>query len=540
MIRSAVGGDDAPLEPPTIPGFTWAEQLDSRGGFSRVHRYRQDQPERDVAVKVLLTVGFDQQVLDTILNEANAMAQVSDHNNIVHIYAAGRAEDGQAYIVMQYCSGGNLLELVDQAPLHVSRVVWLGILVAKAVKAAHDKSIVHRDIKPANVLIDSLKNPRLTDFGISGRLVSTGYEDRVFGLSIPWSPPEIIDGDRGSRQSDIYSLGATLWHLLVGRPPFSPESDQSRGPDPKANQRVAWEDRIKAGPPPATLRPDVPPNLELLLADMLATRPGDRPRHVDDVVRKLESIQRELGGPPDDAADVADWLIAPDSTLRDSWAHRPAQPPEHERTVLREEHERTVLREEHERTVLRDEHERGAPRGESDLGPTILRQPSDDQSTVVPDTLEPGQRGTGQPRDSRRGLVWTAVGILVVAAAGLGTLVLRPTGSTGSGRPGSSAVDTAGSQNPGNLGDDLPPGTPTVTVVRLDARTLRFTWIYSSAQSSDTFLWRTSDGKRTGAATTTTLDLADPAGTQLCVQVKVVRSDGGNGSPDWSPAGCGT
>jgi hypothetical protein len=128
---------------------------------------------------------------------------------------------------------------------------------------------------------------------------------------------------------------------------------------------------------------------------------------------------------------------------------------------------------------------------------------------------------------------------LVVVATVAGVVGLGA--SSGGDRPSHTATQDqgAGNQDAGALGNDAPPGVPTVTASRIDPTRLRFTWSYSAQLASDTFSWRTPDGAKTGTARTASVDLDAPAGTGMCLQVKVIRADGSHASVDWSPQGCG-
>jgi len=271
-------------KPPVLRGYTYVREL-APGGYSMVYLYQQERPEREVAVKVLKDLGPT--MVSQLVDEANAMAKLGNHSNIVQVFDTGVADDGQHYIVMPYCSGDNLATIARAGAFDVRKLLRVGVQVAAAVHAAHRAKLVHRDIKPANILTDEYGTPRLTDFGIVGRL-APGEQAEDFGLSLPWSPPEILAGGPGSIESDVYSLGATLWHLLVGRSPFD---------IPGKNSRTELESRIERMPAPATGRADVPQALEVLLAGTLAKKPGQRPASAQAVARELERIELDLGGP---------------------------------------------------------------------------------------------------------------------------------------------------------------------------------------------------------------------------------------------------
>ena len=181
-----------------------------------------------------------------------------------------------------------------------------GIKLASAIETAHRAGTVHRDIKPSNVLVTSYHEPALTDFGIAGRLQEVAAEDEV-RISYPWSPPEMLDGrSNGSIASDVYSLGATIWHLLVGRSPFS-----ITGGD---NSARALSARILHAAPPPTQRADVPPALDRLLQQTMAKQPSHRPETALDLARSLQRIEAAAGFPRTQIAvegDRAPVAVAP-------------------------------------------------------------------------------------------------------------------------------------------------------------------------------------------------------------------------------------
>ena len=254
--------------PPRIPGYTYIQHI-GQGGFADVFLYEQEWPRQRVAVKVVrpdVPLTEREKAMFTI--EANAMARLADHPYIVSVITAGTTseqEGSRPYLVMRYCPPPDLGQRVQVKPMSVSEAVATGIKLASAIETAHRSGILHRDIKPSNVLVTTYSEPALTDFGIAGRMHETDADTDV-RISYPWSPPELLDGrSNGSVASDVYSLGATIWNLLVGRSPFSiPSGD---------NSSRALTARILHSSPPRTQRPDVPPALDLLLQQCLAKDP---------------------------------------------------------------------------------------------------------------------------------------------------------------------------------------------------------------------------------------------------------------------------
>jgi serine/threonine protein kinase len=272
----------APAAPPAIPGYQ-AIELIGVGGYADVFLYEQEMPRRRVAVKVLVkdSLAGDAQRRQ-FSAEANLMARVSAHPYIVSIFHAAITADGRPFIVMEHYPGANFLERVRREHFSVAEVLRTGIQIASAVETAHRAGILHRDIKPANILTSEYGRPGLTDFGIAGDGESAESE----GLSVPWAPPEAFGIERLDERADVYSLGATIYHLLAGRSPF-----EVSGGD---NGALALMSRIEKARVPDVGRPDVPASLERILTHALAKRPELRPSSAAELGRLLQSVEAEL------------------------------------------------------------------------------------------------------------------------------------------------------------------------------------------------------------------------------------------------------
>ncbi len=275
----------APMTPPpALPGFDYLDTLGS-GGFAEVHLYEQHLPRRRVAVKVLSGGVLDEASARHFRDEANQMAQLSSHPSIVTVYQAGIAESGQAYLVLEYCALPNYGTRFRREAIALEEALSVGVQIAGAVETAHRAGILHRDIKPANILVTDFHRPALADFGIAGVL---GSSTAVDAYSVPWASPESF-GEGGVLRppSDVYSLAATVYTLLAGRAPFEiPGGDNS--PD-------ALIQRLRTGPAPTTGRPDVPPELESVLATALSLSPAARHTTALSFGRALQQVQQQYG-----------------------------------------------------------------------------------------------------------------------------------------------------------------------------------------------------------------------------------------------------
>lgn len=270
---------------PDIPGLVYVKPVGS-GGYADVFLYEQQSPRMPVAVKVLKGEGLTQAVREQFTDEADTMAQLGDHPYIVQVFRSDVASDGRPYLVMKYYPPPNLAIRARTERFAVEEVLRTGIQLASAVETAHRAGVTHRDIKPANVLVSQYGAPGLTDFGIAGRGGREDDESEEIGVSVPWAAPEVLFGQsNGDRRSDIYSLAATLWQLLVGRSPFElPGGD---------NTAYALMPRIRSTPSPSTGRADVPVSLERLLAQAMSKDPLQRPASALELARALQAVEQE-------------------------------------------------------------------------------------------------------------------------------------------------------------------------------------------------------------------------------------------------------
>jgi tRNA A-37 threonylcarbamoyl transferase component Bud32 len=267
--------------PAGLPGYRFIKHIGA-GGNAQVYLYEQELPHRKVAVKVLNDSALSEAARRRFTAEANVTADLA-HRHIVQVFDANVTADGRPYLVMPYYPQPNLSVRARRSHFSVADVLRIGIQIGSAVETSHRRGVLHRDIKPQNILTDSYGEPALTDFGIA----TTKADDGPEGLSVPWSPPEILYGiSPGDQRADVYSLGATLWHLLVGRSPF-----EEPGGD---NGTFALMGRIKSDPPPRTQRADVPGSLERLLRQAMAKDPAARPQSAMELIRALQSVEQEL------------------------------------------------------------------------------------------------------------------------------------------------------------------------------------------------------------------------------------------------------
>jgi hypothetical protein len=266
----------------------------ARGGMGVVYRARQVKLNRPVAVKMILAGQLASAAdVERFRAEAEAAANLQ-HPNIVAIHEVGE-HAGQHYFSMDYVDGTSLAALVRENPLPAKRAARYVEQVARAIHYAHQKGTIHRDLKPSNVLIDAADEPRVTDFGLAKRL-SGGADLTGTGqvLGTPsYMPPEQAGGHRGAAgpASDIYSLGAVLYELLTGRPPFRAETPLD------TVLQVLQVDPVS----PRLLNPNVPRDLETICLKCLHKEPG---RRYASAAALADDLQRFLKDEPIHARPV--------------------------------------------------------------------------------------------------------------------------------------------------------------------------------------------------------------------------------------------
>jgi eukaryotic-like serine/threonine-protein kinase len=287
----------APASGPTIRYFGDYELVEeiARGGMGVVYKARQMSLNRPVALKMILAGEWaTPEARQRFRAEAEAAANLQ-HPNIVAIHKVGEHE-GQQYFSMDFIAGKNLAELVRGNPLSPQRAASYVKTIAEAIHFAHRRGILHRDLKPQNVLIDADDRPRITDFGLAKRVETDSGLTRTGDVigSPSYMPPEQASSrpDEVGPRSDVYSLGAILYELLTGRPPF-------RG-------ATTWETIcLVLQTPPVSLRqlnPAVPRDLETICLKCLeksrqigSSRPRSLPRSLSAFCAGKGSC-RVLGG----------------------------------------------------------------------------------------------------------------------------------------------------------------------------------------------------------------------------------------------------
>lgn len=264
--------------PSSIGEYDLIEEL-GRGGMGIVYKARQKNLDRSVALKMMLggtaATAQDQQ---RFRQEAEAVAKL-DHPNIVPVYEVGETS-GQLYFSMKYISGHTLAQRLQQGPIAIKETIRIMASLCDAISEAHKHGIVHRDLKPSNILLDEHNHPYITDFGLAKQLESKHLTltetGAILGTPGYLSPEQASAGRQHvSKPSDIYSLGALLYSMLTGSPPFE-------GATPvQTIMKVLEQDPI----PPRLLNAEIDPDLQLIVMKCLQ-KPQELRYHTVEALRK--------------------------------------------------------------------------------------------------------------------------------------------------------------------------------------------------------------------------------------------------------------
>jgi serine/threonine protein kinase len=286
------GSDAAPGETDSLPGRVLGQykilRRVGRGAKGVVYEAEDELLARRVAVKVLSPelVGAGDVAVRRFLLEARAAAKL-DHPNCVGVYTIGK-EQGLVFFAMPLVIGRSAQEALDErGTLPAAEAVRVAELAARGLEAAHALGIVHRDVKPGNILLGDNGEVRVTDFGMA-----KAADDMLSGLTEPgrwlgtphFMSPEQCRGGTVDARSDVYSLGATLFALLTGRPPFA-----GTGPAALIYRQVA-----DPHPDPRSIDPSIPEACVALIDRAMAKNPDDRPPTAGRFAEELAAVRRAL------------------------------------------------------------------------------------------------------------------------------------------------------------------------------------------------------------------------------------------------------
>ena len=267
----------------TFDHFVPVETLGA-GGMGTVYKARDTQLERFVALKLLhKDLGSEADHAAQLQQEARIAASVN-HPNVVQIFSLGM-DHGQFYVVMELIDHGSLDDLIEsQGRVPEHQVLDVGIQIARGLRAAHRKGLIHRDVKPANILFVDEQAAKIGDFGLAAFATQDSQSDSVIWGTPAYVAPERLCNQQEDLRSDIYSLGATLFHAVSGKPPI--DSSTSSATELRELKQH-----------PAGLRvitPDVSAPTACVFERMIAPDPKQRFSFYDDLLGELDAARRAL------------------------------------------------------------------------------------------------------------------------------------------------------------------------------------------------------------------------------------------------------
>jgi serine/threonine protein kinase len=285
------------------------------GGMGSVYLGYHEGESRQVAIKVLgETLTSNQAFVDRFYREVKSGALLN-HPNIVRTLLGGQDQaTGRHYLVLEFVDGPSARELLEtRAPLSVGDSVHIALDVARGLEHAHSRNVVHRDIKPDNILLARTGIAKLSDLGLAKRVDEASHLTATrqgFGTTAYMPYEQAVNARRADGRSDIYALGATLYHLVTGKVPFPGENHLD----------VVERKKVGDFTPAGELNAAVPRVLDEILSRMLARDPQDRYQTVSELIVDLERSRL--------AARVPEYAD-PEQALQDPWVRARLSTPAH-------------------------------------------------------------------------------------------------------------------------------------------------------------------------------------------------------------------
>ena len=258
------------------------------GGMGVVYKAEDLKLDRPVALKFLPPdLTRDPEAKQRFVHEAKA-ASALDHPNICNVHDIGETDDGQIFIVMACYEGETLRDKITRRPLGSEEAVAITLQIAQGLAKAHAKGIIHRDIKPANVLITTDGVAKILDFGLAklgGQIGATKTGSTVGTFA--YMSPEQVRGEEVNHRTDLWSVGATLYEMLAGSPPFLGEHEAA----------LVYEILNTNPPPLRQYRPDAPEHLQVLVSKLLQKDPTTRISSAETLIQNLSRPPTPAPGP---------------------------------------------------------------------------------------------------------------------------------------------------------------------------------------------------------------------------------------------------
>jgi serine/threonine protein kinase len=254
------------------------------GGMGTVYKARDTQLERFVALKLLRKDLSSETDHDAQLQQEARIAASVNHPNVVQIFWLG-TDHGRFYVVMELIDHGSLDDLMEsQGRVPEHQVLDIGIQIARGLRAAHRKGLIHRDVKPANILFVDEQAAKIGDFGLAAFATQNPHNEGVIWGTPPYVAPEKLCNQPEDVRSDIYSLGATLFHAVAGKPPI----DSSTTSATELHELKQHPAELRA------IAPEVSAPTARVLQRMIAADPKERFSSYDQLLAELDAARRAL------------------------------------------------------------------------------------------------------------------------------------------------------------------------------------------------------------------------------------------------------
>jgi hypothetical protein len=315
---AATEGETAPsnLAPPPAPAAGTAPdfptsfgddryriiRLLGEGGRKKVYLAHDGMLDRDVALAAIKTEGLGETARTRITREAQVMARLGDHPSILLIHDL--ALDGERpYLILPLMSGGDLESLIQQAPEHrlsLEQTLEIGKSLCRGLEFAHSQGVVHRDLKPGNIWLTPEGDTKIGDFGLALALNNSRLtQEGMMVGTVSYMPPEQAMGGEITPRTDLYALGAVLYEMVTGRPPFLGDDSVSIIGQHINTPPVA----------PTWHNPRCPRSLEALILRALAKNPSDRPESAAEILIALEAVETVPLAEPDEARTTGSQVL---------------------------------------------------------------------------------------------------------------------------------------------------------------------------------------------------------------------------------------
>jgi len=267
----------------------------ARSGMASIFRATDLRDNRVVALKIPHPDMEADPILFDRFQRESGIGEKLNHPKVMRVF--GGEKRSRIYMVMEWCEGRLLRQILDDGPISQERAIRIAVAVLDGLEYIHANGVVHRDLKPENIMVDDQDNIKLIDFGIAGDSAARRltYANFTATLGTPnYISPEQVKGKRGDGRSDLYALGVILYEMLSGKVPFS-------GPSPLA----AMNDRLLNHPlPPRIANPSISPELQEVLYRSLERDPKNRYAKASAFAWDLEHLD-QVG--VEDRVELRDW-----------------------------------------------------------------------------------------------------------------------------------------------------------------------------------------------------------------------------------------